>query len=110
MSRNRPPRAAARTVRLLLLASLVMLGPLAATPSHAWTPPPAPLPIEPGDTDGMDDDDYDLSRPSSGANGAVSDAWPAPADEPAEVSSSGSRTDLLRVLLRRVFGIFCSGA
>ncbi|MCC7144165.1 MAG: hypothetical protein IT349_18885 [Candidatus Eisenbacteria bacterium] len=63
MSRTRPSRAAARTLRLLLLASLVMLVPLAVAPSHAWTPPPAPLPIEPGDTDGMDDDDHELSRP-----------------------------------------------
>ena len=87
MSRTRPSRAAARTLRLLLLASLVMLGPLAATPSHAWTPPPAPLPIEPGDTDGIDDEDFELSRPrrpsdsaqglgSRGAKGGRTDPTP----------------------------------
>ena len=97
MSRTRPSRAAARTLRLLLLASLVMLGPLAAAPSHAWTPPPAPLPIEPGDTDGQDWDDMELNRPadpvragrtttvsdgartarSEGARGGVERSWVA---------------------------------
>jgi len=70
MSRTRPSRAAARTLRLLLLASLVMLGPLAAAPSHAWTPPPAPLPMEPGDTDGMEEDDY--YRAQRGTTGQLS--------------------------------------
>ena len=104
MSRTRPSRAAARTLPLLLLASLVMLGPLAANPSHAWTPPPAPLPIEPGDTDGMDDDLLnDRPRPGthglvgarvSGAPDRLTPVQPAPPQESASPSKGTIRSDL----------------
>ncbi len=110
MSRTRPSRAAARTLRLLLLASLVMLGPLAATPSHAWTPPPAPLPIEPGDTDGMDDDDYDLSRPGPDMSASADIRLSAPGSEPSGLSTSRSGANRLGTLLQRLLRVLVSRA
>jgi len=101
MSRTRPSRAAARTLRLLLLASLVMLGPLAAAPSHAWTPPPAPLPMEPGDTDGQI---YDFpDRPGAPTHSMTRSAERRAVAEEAEVGASPASLSELMARILRLF-------
>ena len=63
MVSRRARRAAFRFWFSVALFSALSVAPLA--PAFAWTPPPRPLPMEPADTDGIDDDVHN-DRPSRG--------------------------------------------
>ncbi len=54
MVSRRARRAAFRFWFSVALFPALSVAPLA--PAFAWTPPPRPLPMEPADTDGIDDD------------------------------------------------------
>ncbi|MFN8546686.1 MAG: hypothetical protein U0527_01625 [Candidatus Eisenbacteria bacterium] len=54
MNSRRARRAALRFWFSAALLAALSLAPLA--PAFAWTPPPKPLPTQPADTDGIDDD------------------------------------------------------